>query len=604
VSWQLGAFAVLAAALATGAAWYEHSRPDARTVALVATLAAFAALGRVAFAALPNVKPSTDIVLVSGYALGAAPGFMVGAVCGLASNVFFGQGPWTPWQMAAWGLIGAAGAGLAVITRGRIGRVALAAVCGVAGLLFTALQDVGDWVNFSDHSAAQLGVYVGKGLGFDAVHAIGCVAFALLFGPALLRSLQRLNERLHVRWLEAGGAIVPLLLLAIAIGALVLPARAAASDTSGPVAYLTAAENSDGGFGGAPHTASQPLFAGWAALGLAAAGVDPATARHGGSSLLDYLAANAGLSDPGSIERTILAARAAGANPAAFGGHDLLAALRRRFAADGAVSDQVNLTVFAVLALRSAGVPASARTVSWIERQQNGDGGFGFASGAGASDPDDTGAALEALAASGAPAGVEARAVAYLRRAQNPDGGLPAQDGGASDAQSTAWAVQGLIAAGVDPDGVHRGGSPSPLAYIRGLEAPDGHIRYARGEDQTPVWVTAEALMALARRPLPLAPVHATPAPRRTIPAARRASSHTAAAASSATRTATTAASGAGAATASPPLRHTAAGTVFTLRSAARELSLGALAQEDTRAIMSALERLLAPVGLAVPQAA
>ncbi len=71
------------------------------------------ALGRIAFAALPNVKPTTDIVLISGYVLGGAPGFAVGAVAGLASNLFFGQGPWTPWQMAGWGSEGLFGAGLA-----------------------------------------------------------------------------------------------------------------------------------------------------------------------------------------------------------------------------------------------------------------------------------------------------------------------------------------------------------------------------------------------------------------------------------------------------------------------------------------------------------
>ena len=73
-------------------------------LALVATLAALAALGRIAFARCPNVKPTTDIVLLAGYALGGAPGFAVGAVPALASNLFFGQGPWTPWQMAGWGV--------------------------------------------------------------------------------------------------------------------------------------------------------------------------------------------------------------------------------------------------------------------------------------------------------------------------------------------------------------------------------------------------------------------------------------------------------------------------------------------------------------------
>ena len=173
MSWQLGAFAILAAALAGGFAWYEHVRPDARIVALVGTLAAFAALGRIAFAAFPNVKPTTDIVIVAGYALGGGPGFAVGAIAGLASNFFFGQGPWTPWQMAGWGAAGVIGAGLAVVTGRRIGRWTLAIVCSVVGFGFTALQDVGDWVTYSDHSLGSLGVYVGKGVGFDFVHAAG-----------------------------------------------------------------------------------------------------------------------------------------------------------------------------------------------------------------------------------------------------------------------------------------------------------------------------------------------------------------------------------------------------------------------------------------------
>ena len=103
MSWVAASLLVLGLALAAGFAWYERAHPTSRVLALVATLAALAALGRIAFAPLPNVKPTTDIVLLTGYALGGAPGFAVGAVAALASNVFFGQGPWTPWQMCAWG---------------------------------------------------------------------------------------------------------------------------------------------------------------------------------------------------------------------------------------------------------------------------------------------------------------------------------------------------------------------------------------------------------------------------------------------------------------------------------------------------------------------
>jgi hypothetical protein len=130
------------------------------------------------------------------------------------------------------------------------------------------------------------------------------------------------------------------------------------------------------------------------------------------------------------------------------------------------------------------------------------------------SDPDDTGAALEALARGGAPdvARVRARAVRFLRRQQDGDGGFASLPGAGSNAQSTAFAVQGLLAAGVDPSSVRRRGA-SPLDYLRSLIAADGHVRYARGTDQTPVWVTGEAVMALDGRALPLAPVPRRPAP-------------------------------------------------------------------------------------------
>jgi energy-coupling factor transport system substrate-specific component len=522
VSWQLGAFGLLAVALVTCFAWYELERPDARIVALVGTLAAFAALGRIAFAPVPNVKPTTDIVLIAGYALGGAPGFAVGALAGLTSNFFFGQGPWTPWQMAAWGATGIIGATLAWGMRVRagtsdappLGRWPLAIVCCVVGFGFTVVQDVGDWVSFSDHSARQLGVYVGQGLGFDAVHAAGCLAFALALGPALTRSVQRFARRIKVTWLPAERAAAPLLAGALALGALgalgarPTPARAAVTAPSPVIAaaanYLLGSENADGGFGPAPGQPSDQLYAGWAALGLAAAGHDLNDIGDA-QSLMGYIRTGAGSRDVGSLERTLLVARAAGLSARSFGGHDLIAALESRFDANGSISDQVNLTAFGVLALRADGVAASARTMRWLVGQQSSNGGFGFAAGGGSSDVDDTGAALEAVAGDGSADRAIAHAVKYLRGQQNRDGGFPSQPGMSSNAQSTAWAIQGLDAVGVSPAGLHGGGASSPLGYLDSLVAANGSVRYARGVTQTPVWVTGEALMAMAGRALPIA---------------------------------------------------------------------------------------------------
>ena len=135
MSWEAISFLILGAGLLAGFAWYERSRPPSQVVALVAALAALAIAGRIAFAAFPNVKPTTDIVIFAGFALGPAPGFAVGALTALVSNFWFGQGPWTPWQMAGWGLCGLLGAALALGGR-NVGRLTLAAACGFAGVAY------------------------------------------------------------------------------------------------------------------------------------------------------------------------------------------------------------------------------------------------------------------------------------------------------------------------------------------------------------------------------------------------------------------------------------------------------------------------------------
>jgi energy-coupling factor transport system substrate-specific component len=202
MSWIAGSMLLLGAVIVVGFVWYERSHPSTRVLALVATLAAMAALGRVAFAALPNVKPTTDIVLIAGYALGGAPGFMVGAIAALASNLFFGQGPWTPWQMVGWGGVGLFGAVLAKLAGRDLGRVPLAAACGLASLAFGAVMNLSMWVTYAgDHSANQLAAYSATSLPFDLAHASGSIVFCLAFGPALVRALRRYRTRFEVVWL-------------------------------------------------------------------------------------------------------------------------------------------------------------------------------------------------------------------------------------------------------------------------------------------------------------------------------------------------------------------------------------------------------------------
>ncbi|QEC48515.1 ECF transporter S component [Baekduia soli] len=201
MTWQVSTLALLAVVLTAGFAWYERTHPSSKVLALVATLAALAALGRVAFAPLPNVKPTTDLVFLSGYVLGGAPGFAVGAVAGVASNLVFGQGPWTPWQMTGWGLIGMAGAGWALLTRRRLPRIPTAGVLVLCGLGFGLLTNLstltaaGRTPSWSQWAATEV-----SGLPFDIAHAVGNVVFFVAFGPAFVRVLQRYRVRLQVSW--------------------------------------------------------------------------------------------------------------------------------------------------------------------------------------------------------------------------------------------------------------------------------------------------------------------------------------------------------------------------------------------------------------------
>src|SRR5262249_43533022 len=163
---------MLAVTLIGGFAWYERSRPPSQLVALVAALAALSVARRVAFSPIPHVVPTTDITLIAGYALGPAPGFAVGALSGLVSNFWLGQGPWTPWQMAGWGLTGVFGAGLAVVSGRRLGRFGLAAVCAFAGFAYGALLDYS--VMFSFGGEQSLDRYLApsaRGLPFNIAHA-------------------------------------------------------------------------------------------------------------------------------------------------------------------------------------------------------------------------------------------------------------------------------------------------------------------------------------------------------------------------------------------------------------------------------------------------
>jgi energy-coupling factor transport system substrate-specific component len=525
MSWELASFLILGAVLLAGFAWYERSRPPSQVVALVAALAALAIAGRIAFAAFPNVKPTTDIVIFAGYALGGAPGFAVGALAALVSNFWFGQGPWTPWQMAGWGLCGVLGAALALGGR-NVGRLGLAATCGFAGLAYGALLNFSLMATYGgDLSLERFGVLEARAIPFEVAHVAGNVVLALVAGPAMVRMLTRFRERFE--WGRGdrpaepappgpglgpalrGGGVAALALVALALGALA-PTRADASEVSRAAGWLASAQNPDGGFGSSPEDDSGAEMTGWAMLGLEAAGRNPLDVARLGRTPVDFLrGAVAQLQSPGDLARTILALEGAGIDPRQFAGADLVSRLLAKRRDDGSYEGWPGSTAFAVIALRAAGAGGGLeKSLSWLREAQGDDGGWGDVPGS-PSTADGTGAVMQALSSDSK---AVHRGLSYLRQAQRAGGGFPIGGNGAVNTQSTAWAIQGILAAGGDPDSFRHDGNSAPR-YLANQQQGDGHYRYSKSSDQTPVWVTAQVLVAAAGDYFPLAPPPREPSP-------------------------------------------------------------------------------------------
>jgi energy-coupling factor transport system substrate-specific component len=190
VSVWLAAGALLAAIVV----WLESGPDSAKELALIATLGGAAAAGRVLFAPVPGVQPVTVIAIVTGAALGLRAGVAVGMLAAFVSNFLLVQGPWTPYQMLAWGACGAVGALAAPVLRN---RVALAVVGFALGFAFSAFMDVWEWFTFWPHDWRAFVLVLGRGVPFDLSHAIGNVALAYVAGPELRRLLDRYGRHLR-----------------------------------------------------------------------------------------------------------------------------------------------------------------------------------------------------------------------------------------------------------------------------------------------------------------------------------------------------------------------------------------------------------------------
>ena len=97
---------VIVAAMLPFFMMFEGRKPKAREIMVISVLAAIGVAGRAAFFMVPSFKPVAAIVILTGVSFGGEAGFLVGCLIMMLSNMFMGQGPWTPWQMFSFGIIG------------------------------------------------------------------------------------------------------------------------------------------------------------------------------------------------------------------------------------------------------------------------------------------------------------------------------------------------------------------------------------------------------------------------------------------------------------------------------------------------------------------
>lgn len=176
---------------------FEGRKPQARELVIIAVLCAIAVVGRTAFYFLPQFKPVIAIVIISGIAFGGESGFLVGSLTMLLSNIMFGQGPWTPWQMFAAGIIGFFAGVLfrkGLLSRSRIplcvfGFVATVVIYGVIMNISSAVMAHAP-MNFE-----TITTYLALGFPFDIVHGLSTVAFLFFGAEPMLEKLDRVKTK-------------------------------------------------------------------------------------------------------------------------------------------------------------------------------------------------------------------------------------------------------------------------------------------------------------------------------------------------------------------------------------------------------------------------
>lgn len=173
--------------------YYEGKITSSKEIATISILGAFSAASRIPFAAIPSVQPCTFIILVSGYVFGPLSGFIIGVETALLSNFFLGQGPWTIWQMLAWGIVGIIGHLLRKL--GKNSFLLLIIMSAAVAYLYGIIMNISYWIMYYGHTFASFLYVEMQSFWYDTLHAAGNVIFMDIFGARFIKILEDYKNR-------------------------------------------------------------------------------------------------------------------------------------------------------------------------------------------------------------------------------------------------------------------------------------------------------------------------------------------------------------------------------------------------------------------------
>lgn len=176
---------------------FEKRKPQTREIVVITVMVTLAVTGRVAFFMLPQFKPVVAIVILSGVCLGGEMGFVVGAMTGFVSNFFFGQGPWTQWQMIAFGSIGFIAGILAEWNVLKKNKISLCIFGGLATLfIYGGIMNPCAVIMFTEKPTKEafLVAYI-SGFWFDVIHSFATITFLWFLTNPILQKLERVKKK-------------------------------------------------------------------------------------------------------------------------------------------------------------------------------------------------------------------------------------------------------------------------------------------------------------------------------------------------------------------------------------------------------------------------